>query len=92
LALGTILNMRISPDAVNNDDKMNSMVALLRTFSEQGGNLVQFNFASNEVLKAAQKNPELYKDLLVRVATYSAFFVELGVETQNDIINRNELE
>lgn len=91
LALGSILNMRIDPDAVKNDEKMDRMVALLRTFCETGGNLVQFNFASNEVLRAAQKAPEQYRDLLVRVATYSAFFVELGPETQEDIINRNEL-
>ena len=91
LALGSILNMRIDPEAVKNDEKMDRMVALLRTFCETGGNLVQFNFASNEVLRAAQKAPEQYRDLLVRVATYSAFFVELGPETQEDIINRNEL-
>lgn len=44
------------------------------------------------MLRAAQKDPDQYRDLLVRVATYSAFFVELGPETQEDIINRNELE
>lgn len=92
LALGSILNMRIDPDAVKNDEKMDRMVSLLRTFCETGGNLVQFNFASNAVLRAAQKDPDQYRDLLVRVATYSAFFVELGPETQEDIINRNELE
>ena len=79
-------------DAVKNDEKMDCMVSLLRTFCETGGNLVQFNFASNAVLRAAQKDPDQYRDLLVRVATYSAFFVELGPETQEDIINRNELE
>ena len=92
LALGSILNMRIDPDAVKNDEKMDRMVSLLRTFCETGGNLVQFNFASNAMLRAAQKDPDQYRDLLVRVATYSAFFVELGPETQEDIINRNELE
>lgn len=92
LALGSILNMRIDQEAVKNDEKMNLMTAVLRTFCETGGNLVQFNFASNEVLRAAQKNPDEYRDLLVRVATYSAFFVELGPETQEDIIKRNELE
>lgn len=92
LALGSILNMRISNEAVKNAEKMTYMVSLLRTFCELGGNLVQFNFASSEVLRDAQKHPEQYRDLLVRVATYSAFFVELGEETQNDIIDRNELE
>ncbi|MGN1413979.1 MAG: glycyl radical protein [Anaerovoracaceae bacterium] len=92
LALGSILNMRIDPEAVKNDQKMELMTTMLRTFCETGGNLVQFNFASNEVLRDAQKHPENYRDLLVRVATYSAFFVELGKETQDDIINRNELD
>lgn len=91
LALGSILNMRIDPEAVKDEEKMDRMVSLLRTFCETGGNLVQFNFASNEMLRAAQKDPDQYRDLLVRVATYSAFFVELGPETQEDIINRNEL-
>lgn len=91
MTLGSILNMRIAKSAVNNEQKVRALTATLRTFCEKGGNLVQFNFADNETLRAAQKNPELYKDLLVRVATYSAFFVELGEETQEDIIQRNEL-
>lgn len=91
LALGSILNMRISSEAVKNDQKMELMTTMLRTFCETGGNLVQFNFASTEVLKDAQLHPEKYRDLLVRVATYSAFFVELGKDTQDDIIHRSEL-
>lgn len=92
MALGSILNMRIDSEAVKNDQKMELLTTMLRTFCETGGNLVQFNFASNEVLRDAQIHPENYRDLLVRVATYSAFFVELGKETQDDIIHRNELE
>ena len=92
LALGSILNMRISNEAVKNDQKMELMTTMLRTFCETGGNLVQFNFASTEVLRDAQIHPEKYRDLLVRVATYSAFFVELGKDTQDDIIHRNELD
>ena len=92
MTAGTILNMRIAPEAVKDERGMKNMTALLRTFTERGGNLVQFNFADNATLKAAQKDPNSYRDLLVRVATYSAFFVELGEEIQNDIINRSELE
>jgi len=91
LAAGSILNARVSPELVKDEAGMRRLTALVRTFAERGGNLVQFNFADNKVLKAAQKDPDSYRDLLVRVATYSAFFVELGEETQNDIINRNEL-
>jgi len=92
LTAGSILNMRFSPGSVNDEAKMRKFVNLLRTFSETGGNLVQFNFIDNDTLRAAQKNPEKYKDLLVRVATYSAYFVELSPELQNDIISRMEFE
>lgn len=91
LAAGSILNARVSPELIKDEAGMKKLVSLLRIFAERGGNLVQFNFADNKVLKAAQKDPDSYRDLLVRVATYSAFFVELGEETQNDIINRSEL-
>ena len=52
---------------------------------------VQFNIMSSETMKAAQKNPEDYKDMLVRVAGYSAYFVELGKPLQKDLIQRTEL-
>ncbi|MBP2645149.1 MAG: pyruvate formate-lyase [Firmicutes bacterium] len=92
LTNGSILNMRFGADAVKDDVKMRKFVSLLRTFCETGGNLVQFNFVSNDMLRAAQANPEQYKDLLVRVATYSAYYVELSPEVQNDIIARMEFE
>jgi choline trimethylamine-lyase len=53
---------------------------------------VQFNFVDNKVLRDAQKHPELYQDLLVRVATYSAYFTELSKDLQDDIIRRYEFE
>jgi len=90
LTNGSILNLRISAGSVSNSEKLKKLCSIVRTYCENGGNLVQFNFTSNETLRAAQKNPEQYRDLLVRVATYSAFFVELGSETQEDIIRRNE--
>ena len=57
-----------------------------------GGYLVQFNIVSIDMLRDAQRYPEKYKDLLVRVATYSAYFVQLGPELQNDIIARMEFQ
>jgi len=92
MTAGSILNMRFSPGAVSDETKMKKFVTLVRTFAETGGNLVQFNFLDNEILSDAQKHPEKYKDLLVRVATYSAYFVELSPELQNDIISRMEFE
>lgn len=90
LSHGTILNLRISAECVKDDTSLDKFVAILRTFCALGGNLIQFNFISNEVLRDAQAHPENYRDLLVRVATYSAYFVELSRELQDDIICRNE--
>jgi formate C-acetyltransferase len=92
LTNGSILNMRFCPEAVKDEAKMRKFASLVRTFCETGGNLVQFNFISNDMLLDAQSHPEKYKDLLVRVATYSAFFVELSPELQNDLITRIEFQ
>ena len=91
LANGSILNVRVSPELVKNETGLRNFALMLRTFCENGGNLVQFNFTSNEMLREAQKFPEKYKDLLVRVATYSAYFTELSPDLQNNIIERSEL-
>ena len=87
---GSILNVRIAANAVSSEDKLRKFASLIRVFCQSGGDLVQFNFVSNELLRDAQKYPERYKDLLVRVATYSAYFVELSPELQEDIIQRVE--
>jgi pyruvate formate-lyase/glycerol dehydratase family glycyl radical enzyme len=89
---GAVLNMRFNPDGLNDQSKMKKFVSLLRIFCQTGGDLVQFNIVSSEMLRDAQKHPEKYKDLLVRVATYSAYFVELPQELQNDIIARTEFQ
>ncbi len=89
---GSVLNMRFSPDSLKDESKMRKFAALVRTFLESGGGLVQFNIVGTDTLRDAQKYPEKYKDLLVRVATYSAYFVELSPELQNDIIARMEFE
>ena len=59
---------------------------------ERGGMQSQFSIVGNEMLKCAQKEPENYQDLLVRIAGYSAYFVELSEELQNDLIGRTELQ
>lgn len=87
---GSVLNMRFDPAALKDDDKIRKFMALIKTFVMLGGYLVQFNIISTDTLKAAQKDPDNYKDLLVRVSTYSARFIELGVDFQNDIIRRME--
>ena len=87
---GNVLNMRFSPDSLSNESKLKKFALIIRNFCETGGDLVQFNIIDTATLLDAQKHPENYRDLLVRVATYSAYFVDLPVEQQNDIIARTE--
>jgi choline trimethylamine-lyase len=89
---GSVLNMRFNPGLLKDESSARKFVSLIRTFCETGGFLVQFNIVDTETLRAAQKSPEKYRDLLVRVATYSAYFVELSPELQNDIIARTEFQ
>jgi len=65
--------------------------SLIRTFCETGGYLVQFNVVGSDMLRDAQRHPEKYRDLIVRVAGYSAFFVELCKDVQDEIISRTML-
>ena len=87
---GEVLNMRIDPKAVDSPEKLQKFKALIVSYLKAGGFLVQFNIVSTQTLKDAQLHPENHRDLVVRVATYAAYFVELGAELQNDIIRRME--
>ena len=89
---GDVLNMKFSPDALKDEAKMRRFASLLRTYFETGGGLVQFNIVGADTLRDAQKHPEKYRDLLVRVATYSAYFVELPKDAQDNIIARTEFQ
>jgi formate C-acetyltransferase len=92
LTNGSVLNMRFNPDALKDESKTRKFASLIRTFCETGGFLVQFNIVGTDMLRDAQRHPEKYRDLLVRVATYSAYFIELPIEFQNDIIARTEFQ
>jgi formate C-acetyltransferase len=87
---GTLLNVRFNPDVLKTDEQIENFMTIIRTFFELGGWHVQFNVVSTETLRAAQKDPQEYKDLLVRVAGYSAFFVDLDQSLQENIIARTE--
>lgn len=87
---GEVLNLRMNPDAVATDDKLRKFQALIRAYVDAGGFLVQFNIVSTETLRDAQLHPEDHRDLVVRVATYAAYFIELGSALQDDIIRRLE--
>lgn len=92
LTNGSVLNMRFNTDVLKDDSKMRKFASLIRTYCETGGYLVQFNITSTDMLRDAKRHPEKYRDLLVRVATYSAYFVELAPEIQDDIIARMEFQ
>jgi pyruvate formate-lyase/glycerol dehydratase family glycyl radical enzyme len=88
---GTILNLKFTPELLSNSRGKEGLAHLIRTFFDLGGWHVQFNVVSAEKLRAAQKDPERHKGLIIRVAGYSAFFVELDSAVQDDIIDRTEL-
>ncbi len=87
---GIALNLRIHPTALNGEDGMAKWRDLTKAYFENGGLEVQYNVVSTETLRAAQADPQAYRDLVVRIAGYSAYFVELNEDCQNDIISRNE--
>jgi pyruvate formate-lyase/glycerol dehydratase family glycyl radical enzyme len=89
---GTLLNMRFNLSAVEGPEKLARFASLIRAYVELGGYHIQFNMVSEKVLRDAQKHPENYRDLLVRVAAYNAFFVEISKELQDDIIARTEFQ
>jgi len=87
---GQLLNMRFQPNILKNDSDTNKLIELIKTFFSKMGWHVQFNIISTDVLKKAQENPEEYRDLVVRVAGYSALFTALDPIQQQDIISRSE--
>lgn len=87
---GAVLNMRFSADLLKNESDYLRFAQMILAYLEAGGVLVQFNFVDTETLMAARKNPDSYRDLLVRVATFTSYFVELSPPLQDDIINRLE--
>jgi formate C-acetyltransferase len=88
LSGGISLNVKIHPAYVESDEGVKKMSALLRTYFDLGGMHIQPNVVSNETLRAAQRDPDSYRDLVVKVAGYSAYFCDLGHSIQEDIIDR----
>ena len=87
---GTLLNMKINPQCLKTMEDLHKLAALIRGYFDQGGHHVQFNIIDENVLRDAQKHPENYRNLLVRVAGYSDYFVLLSHEIQEEIISRTE--
>ncbi len=87
---GTLLNQKFHPSALQGNSGLSKFVALIRSYFDQKGMHMQFNVVTRETLLDAQKNPENYKTLVVRVAGYSALFTTLSKSLQDDIIARTE--
>jgi formate C-acetyltransferase len=87
---GTLLNQKFHPNALKDEQGLRNMKAVTETLFTNGGTHVQYNVVSRETLLDAQKDPEKYHGLVVRVAGYSAFFTALDKALQDDIIGRTE--
>ena len=89
---GTLLNVRFVPTLLKRDEDLRKLVSLIRAYFSMGGHHIQFNIVDTQTLLDAQKQPENYKDLLVRVAGYSDYFNDMTEQLQNEIIARTENE
>lgn len=90
--IGMVHNFKFLKGLLDTPEGRNGLITLLRTASILGNGQMQFSYVDNEVLKKAQVEPEKYRDLIVRVAGYSAYFVELCKEVQDEIISRTVIE
>ncbi|KAA1046547.1 formate C-acetyltransferase/glycerol dehydratase family glycyl radical enzyme [Pseudocitrobacter sp. 73] len=88
---GTLMNLRFPQEAVAGVEGRDTLVSFIDEYIAKQAMHVQFNIMSSATMRAAQKKPEEYRDMLVRVAGYSAYFVELGKPLQKDLIQRTEL-
>jgi formate C-acetyltransferase len=89
-SLSRLLNIKLSPQVVAGEKGLKDLMTLVRTFCDLKLWHIQFNILNSDILRDAQKHPEKYRNLIVRVAGYSAYFVDLSPELQNEIINRTE--
>lgn len=87
---GTLLNQKFTPGFFNDESGIRKIAALIRSYFKMGGHHIQFNVVSADTLRDAQKHPEKYRNLIVRVAGYSDYFNDLGEDLQNEIIKRTE--
>ncbi len=92
MSLGMAHNFKITQNSLDTQEGRSGLITLLRTASVMGNAQMQFNCVDNKTLQLAQLHPEEHRDLIVRVAGYSAFFVELCKEVQDEIISRTVLE
>ena len=89
---GTLLNQRFLPSVLATEQDLRQLAGLVRTYFHLGGHHIQFNVVDTATLRKAQQTPDEYRNLLVRVAGYSDYFVDLDREHQEEIISRTEQE
>ena len=87
---GTLLNQKFTPQVLKDDAGLDHLVQLVRAYFKLDGHHIQFNVVDADTLRKAQKHPEQYRDLIVRVAGYSDYFCDLGQVLQDEIIARTE--
>ncbi|MFX1400858.1 MAG: trans-4-hydroxy-L-proline dehydratase [Promethearchaeota archaeon] len=87
---GTLLNQKFTPQLLSSHSGIEKVAHLIRAYFEMDGHHIQFNVVTAKTLKAAQRNPEQFRDLIVRVAGYSDYFINLGKVLQDEIIKRTE--
>jgi len=87
---GTLLNQKFTPQLIADDEGLADLGHLVRSYFRMDGHHIQFNVVTADTLREAQKHPEKYRDLIVRVAGYSDYFVDCGTELQEEIIKRTE--
>jgi pyruvate formate-lyase/glycerol dehydratase family glycyl radical enzyme len=87
---GTLLNQKFTPNLLADEDGIEKLAHLIRSYFKLNGHHIQLNVVSADTLREAQRFPEKYRDLIVRVAGYSDYFVDVAVDLQNEIIKRTE--
>jgi formate C-acetyltransferase len=87
---GTLLNQKFTPHLLSDEEGLDKLAHLVRSYFKLDGHHIQFNVINADTLRHAQKQPEKYRDLIVRVAGYSDYFIDIGEDLQNEIIKRTE--
>ena len=87
---GTLLNQKFTPALLQDESGLDNLVHLVRSYFKLDGHHIQFNVVDAATLRAAQRNPQEYRNLIVRVAGYSDYFCDLGPALQDEIIARTE--
>jgi len=87
---GTLLNQRFLPEVLDGEDGIEKLAHLIRAYFKLNGHHIQFNVVDSQTLRKAQHTPQDYRDLLVRVAGYRDYFIDLGEYHQEEIIARTE--